>query len=76
MRWIIFVIVAAAILAIFGGTYAVSALLNNRKKPKMKSSAPDDDPKFLRDLAERLAKEAEKDKRDSDDEPNKENPLG
>lgn len=77
MRWIIFVLIAAGILAIFGATYAISALINKRKNPKIKTSAPDDDPKFLRDLAERLAKEAEEEKkRESGEEPNKDNPLG
>ena len=77
MRWIIFVLIAAGILVIFGATYGISALINKRKNPKIKTSAPDDDPKFLRDLAERLAKEAEAEKkRESGEEPNKENPLG
>ena len=64
-------------LGLPGATYGISALINKRKNPKIKTSAPDDDPKFLRDLAERLAKEAEEEKkRESGEEPNKDNPLG
>lgn len=74
MRWIIFVMVAGGILAIFGATYGISAYLNKRKKPKFRTSAPDDDPKFLRDLAERLAKEAEEEKKNSD-ESDKDKPV-
>jgi len=54
MRWIIFVAVAAGILAIFGAVYGISYLVNRKSRPTYKSTAPDDDPKFLRDLAERL----------------------
>ena len=54
MKWFIFIVVAAAILLIFAVVYGISGLLNKRKQPKYKTSAPDDDPKFLRDLAEKL----------------------
>lgn len=54
MKWFIFAIVAAAILVIFGAVYGISHLVNKRKQPKYKTTAPDDDPKFLRDLAEKL----------------------
>lgn len=57
MRWIIFVVVAVGIMAIFGAVYGISHLVNRSKRPKYKSTAPDDDPKFLRDLAERLKQE-------------------
>ena len=54
MKWFIFIVVAAAILLIFAVVYGISGLLNKRKQPKYKTTAPDDDPQFLRDLAERL----------------------
>lgn len=67
MKWFIFAIVAAAILLIFGAVYAISYLLNKRKQPKYKTTAPDDDPKFLRDLAEKLKEQDKKDNTDSSD---------
>ncbi|WP_296632452.1 hypothetical protein [Rhodoluna sp.] len=69
MKWIVFVAIAAGILAIFGLVYGISFLVerSRRSKAKSKSTAPDDDPKFLRDLAERLKQQEEKDK-DKDDE--------
>lgn len=57
MRLLIFVAIVAGVLLIFGATYAISAAVNKRKRPKYKTVAPDDDPKFLRDLAERLKNE-------------------
>jgi hypothetical protein len=54
MKWFIFIIVSAVILLIFGVVYAISGIMNKRKLPKYKTTAPDDDPKFLRDLAEKL----------------------
>lgn len=62
MRWIIFVAIAAGILVIFGAVYGVSYLVNRGKRPKYRTTAPDDDPKFLRDLAERLKQQDEDDK--------------
>jgi hypothetical protein len=60
MKWFILIAVVAGILLVFGFVYAVSGAVNKRKKPKYKTSAPDDDPKFLRDLAEKLKAEDEK----------------
>ncbi len=60
MKWFIFIVVAAAILLIFGVVYAISGALNKRKQPKYKTTAPDDDPKFLRDLAEKLKAQDQK----------------
>ena len=57
MKWFIFAIVAAAILLVFAAVYALSAWRNKLKRPKYKTTAPDDDPKFLRDLAEKLKAE-------------------
>lgn len=54
MKWFIFAIIAVAILAVFGAVYGISHLMNKRKQPKYKTTAPDDDPKFLRDLAQKL----------------------
>ncbi|MEY4992967.1 MAG: hypothetical protein RIS82_89 [Actinomycetota bacterium] len=54
MKWLVFVAIAAGILIIFGATYAISHLLEKRRAPKYKTSAPDDDPQFLRDLAKKL----------------------
>jgi hypothetical protein len=57
MKWFIFVVVLAAILVIFGLVYAITGAVNKRKRPKYKTTAPDDDPMFLRDLAEKLKTE-------------------
>lgn len=57
MKWFIFAIIAAAILLVFGAVYGISHLMNKRKLTKYKTTAPDDDPKFLRDLAEKLKQE-------------------
>ena len=67
MKWIVFVAIVAGILAIFGLVYGISFLVERSRRPKTKSksTAPDDDPKFLRDLAERLK---EQDKKDKDEE--------
>lgn len=54
MRWFILIAAVAVILLVFGIVYAVSGALNKRKQPRYKTTAPDDDPKFLRDLAEKL----------------------
>jgi len=61
MKWFIFVVIIVAILVIFGLVYALTGAFSKRKRPKYKTTAPDDDPKFLRDLAEKL--------KDSDPEP-------
>lgn len=54
MKWFIFVIIAVSILAVFAAVYGITYLVNQKKRPKYKTTAPDDDPKFLRDLATRL----------------------
>jgi hypothetical protein len=73
MKWFIFAIIAAAILVVFGAVYGISHLMNKRKLTKYKTTAPDDDPKFLRDLAEKLKEQDKKDDTDTgskgDDEP-------
>ena len=60
MKWFIFIVVIAAILLVFGLVYAISGAVTKRKRPKYKTTAPDDDPKFLRDLAEKLKAEEQK----------------
>lgn len=74
MKWFIFIVVAAAILLIFGVVYAISGAISKRKRPKYKTTAPDDDPKFLRDLAEKL--KAQDQEPNTDDDSDKENPSG
>jgi hypothetical protein len=59
MKWFILIAVVAGILLVFGFVYAVSGAVTKRKKKKYKTTAPDDDPKFLRDLAEKLKAEDE-----------------
>jgi hypothetical protein len=66
MKWFIFAIVAAAILVIFGAVYGISHLVNKRKQPKYKTTAPDDDPKFLRDLAEKLKEQPDPKPKETD----------
>ena len=65
MKWFIFAIIAAAILVIFAAVYGISYLVNKRKQPKYRTTAPDDDPQFLRDLAKRLKEEDKKDDTDT-----------
>ena len=67
MKWFIFIVVVAAILLVFGLVYLISGAVNKRKRPKYKTTAPDDDPKFLRDLAEKLKAEDEKPEQDITD---------
>jgi len=62
MRLLIFIAVIIGIAVIFGAVYGISALLERRRRggsPRttVKTSAPDDDPEFLRNLARRLAEE-------------------
>ena len=64
MKWFLFVVIAAVILLVFAVVYGITGVLNKRKQPKYKTTAPDDDPKFLRDLAEKL-KAQEENKPDS-----------
>ncbi len=68
MRLLIFVAVIIGIAVIFGAVYGISALLERKRsggrtRTVIKTSAPDDDPEFLRNLARRLAEE-ENQKRD------------
>jgi hypothetical protein len=65
MRLLIFVAVVIGIALIFGIVYGISALLERKRsgagpRATIKTSAPDDDPEFLRDLARRLAEEEAK----------------
>lgn len=64
MRLLIFVWVVIGIAVIFGLVYGISALIERNRRAKIKTTAPDDDPQFLRDLAKRLADEEEKKKRE------------
>lgn len=64
MRLLIFVWVVIGIAVIFGLVYGISALIERNRRAKIKTTAPDDDPQFLRDLAKRLAEEEEKKKRE------------
>lgn len=64
MRLLIFVWVIIGIAVIFGLVYGISALIERNRRAKIKTTAPDDDPQFLRDLAQRLAEEEEKKKRE------------
>lgn len=57
MKWIVFVAVAVGIFLVFFTVYAITNLLEKRRRPKTKTLAPDDDPKFLRDLAKKLKDE-------------------
>ena len=76
MRLLIFIAVIVGIALIFGAVYGISALLEFKKRggsgkgrtTVTKTTAPDDDPEFLRNLARRLAEE-EKKKNDETGEP-------
>lgn len=54
MKWIVFVAVAVGIFLVFFAVYAITNLLEKKRRPKTKTLAPDDDAKFLRDLAKKL----------------------
>jgi hypothetical protein len=75
MRLLIFIAVIIGIAVIFGAVYGISALLERKKRsggmarPTTKTSAPDDDPEFLRNLARRLAEEDLKKQNESGNEP-------
>jgi hypothetical protein len=65
MRLLIFVAVVIGIAIIFGAVYGISALRERKgsgssARPATKTTAPDDDPEFLRNLARRLAEEEAK----------------
>lgn len=65
MRLLIFIAVIVGIALIFGAVYGISALVERKKRggsgkvrtTVTKTTAPDDDPEFLRNLARRLAEE-------------------
>lgn len=62
MRLLIFIAVIVGIAVIFGAVYGISAMVEKKKRgPVMKTTAPDDDPEFLRNLARKLEEQ--------DDEP-------
>jgi hypothetical protein len=76
MRLLIFIAVIIGIAVIFGAVYGISALLERKKRSggiarptTTKTSAPDDDPEFLRNLARRLAEEELKKQNDSGNAP-------
>ena len=79
MRLLIFIAVILAVALIFGVVYGVSALVGRKRSgvsrgsraKVVKSTAPDDDPEFLRNLARRLAEEEIKknEAEDKNDEP-------
>ncbi len=55
MRLLIFIAVIVGIALVFGAVYGISAVLEKKKRgPRMKTTAPDDDPEFLRNLARKL----------------------
>ena len=67
MRLLIFIAVILSVALIFGVVYGISALLERKRSggqgrgyAARKSTAPDDDPEFLRNLARRLAEEEKK----------------
>ena len=57
MKWIVFVVVAVGIFLVFFTVYAITNLLEKKRRPKTKTLAPDDDAKFLRDLAKKMKAE-------------------
>jgi hypothetical protein len=66
MRLLIFIAVIVGIAVIFGAVYGISAMLEKKKRgPVMKTTAPDDDPEFLRNLARKLEEQDE----EQDEEP-------
>lgn len=69
MRLLIFIAVIIGIAVIFGAVYGISALLEKKKRgPVMKTTAPDDDPEFLRDLARRLEEQDDKPEGEANDD--------
>jgi hypothetical protein len=72
MRLLIFVWVVIGIAVIFGLVYGISALIERGRRAKIKTTAPDDDPQFLRDLAKRLAEEEKKKREQKPEEPSDE----
>ena len=82
MRLLIFIAVIIGIAVIFGAVYGISALLERKKRgggsgrTTIKTSAPDDDPEFLRNLARRLAEEEQIKRNESAQTPEGEEPDG
>lgn len=78
MRLLIFIAVIAGIALIFGAVYGISAILEKKKRgPVMKTTAPDDDPEFLRNLARKLdEQEAAAKSEEPDDETGNEDQAG
>ena len=66
MKWIVFVVVAVGIFLVFFTVYAITNLLEKKRRPNTKTVAPDDDAKFLRDLAEKLKEEKPEDENPDD----------
>jgi hypothetical protein len=57
---LIFIAVIVGIAVVFGAVYGISAMLEKKKRgPVMKTTAPDDDPEFLRNLARKLDEQDE-----------------
>ena len=89
MRLLIFIAVIVGIALIFGAVYGISALVERKRSGRggsgkgratvTKTTAPDDDPEFLRNLARRLAEEerlkneAERNKNDESGEASNDN---
>ena len=78
MRLLIFIAVIVGIALIFGAVYGISAILEKKKRgPVMKTTAPDDDPEFLRNLARKLdEQEAAAKAEEPEDEPGNEDQAG
>jgi hypothetical protein len=78
MRLLIFIAVIVGIALIFGAVYGISAILEKKKRgPVMKTTAPDDDPEFLRNLARKLdEQEAAAKDEESEDETGNEDQAG
>jgi hypothetical protein len=78
MRLLIFIAVIVGIALIFGAVYGISAVLEKKKRgPRMKTTAPDDDPEFLRNLARKLdEQEAAAKAEESEDEQGNEDQTG
>ena len=78
MRLLIFIAVIVGIALIFGAVYGISAILEKKKRgPVMKTTAPDDDPEFLRNLARKLDEQEDAAKvEESEDEEGNEDQAG
>ncbi len=78
MRLLIFIAVIVGIALVFGAVYGISAILEKKKRgPVMKTTAPDDDPEFLRNLARKLdEQEAAAKAEEAEDEQGNEDQAG